>query len=338
MNTASTNNGLFGDVSIHVLQTAGYNVLTWDPRGFGASGGTVETDSAAFEGRDVERIIDWVAQQPGVQLDRRGDPRLGMVGASYGGGIQLVTAAIDCRIDALVPQIAWHSLGTSLYKAKTVKVGWANFLFAITAGRSIDPHITSAHDAGNATGVLSAADTKWFLDRGPGDAVRNITAPTLFEQGTIDTLFTLDEAVTNYDILRAKGVPTAMIWMCSGHGACLTDPGDQALAGRATLAWLDRYLNDDRSAQVGPRFEYVDQNGAEHVAGNYPPPASAPITADGRGNLTLVAGGGSARPMPPAHSARSAARSCPSRPPRRPTRSTSRSPRRTPPTLSAHPN
>ena len=33
-----------------------------------------------------------------------------MVGASYGGGIQLVTAAIDNRIDAIVPTIAWHAL------------------------------------------------------------------------------------------------------------------------------------------------------------------------------------------------------------------------------------
>ena len=122
-NTAGSGYGLFGDLSIHTLQTAGYNVLTWDPRGFGQSGGTVESDSPQYEGRDVQQLIDWVAAQPGVQLDAKNDPRMGMVGASYGGGIQLVTAAIDCRIDAIVPQIAWHSLGTSLDKADTSKRG-----------------------------------------------------------------------------------------------------------------------------------------------------------------------------------------------------------------------
>ena len=161
------------------------------------------------------RLIDWVTQQPGVQLDGTGDPRLGMVGASYGGGIQLVTAAIDCRVDAIVPQIAWHSLDTSLYKAQTVKSGWGDLLYSVAQGHSIDPQITSAYNDGNSSGVISAADRRWFVQRGPGDLVRRITAPTLFEQGTIDTLFPLDEAVANFRILRAAGVPPR----CSGCAA-----------------------------------------------------------------------------------------------------------------------
>jgi ABC-2 type transport system ATP-binding protein len=297
VDTTSNGYGLFGDLSIHTLGLAGYNVLTWDPRGFGKSGGTVEVDSPEFEGRDVERIIDWVAQQPGVQLDGRGDPRLGMVGASYGGGIQLVTAAIDCRVDAIVPQIAWHSLGSSLYEAQTVKIGWGNLLYSVSAGHSVDAHTKSAHDEGNAIGVLSAADVQWFLDRGPGDLVRDITVPTLFEQGTIDTLFPLDEAVANFSILRGRGVPSAMLWMCSGHGVCLTDPGDQKLPGQAAIAWLDRYVKDDTHARVGPTFEYVDQNGVEYTADEFPPRASTPVVANGSGTLTLMTGGGSG----PAH-------------------------------------
>ena len=124
-----------------------------------------------------------------------------------------------------------------------------------------------------------------------------ITAPTLFEQGTIDTLFPLDEAVTSYNMLRAKGVPTAMLWMCSGHGVCLTNPGNQNLPGQMALAWLNRYVKNDMQTRLGAPFEYADQNGTEFTAPQYPLPASTPIVANGTGTLTLVDGGGSG----PAH-------------------------------------
>jgi ABC-2 type transport system ATP-binding protein len=293
VNTEGSGYGLFGDLGINSLNDDGYNVLTWDPRGFGASSGTVETNSPDFEGRDVQQLVDWVAAQPGVQLDADNDPRMGMVGASYGGGIQLTVASIDCRVDAIVPQLAWHSLGTSLYKANTAKTGWGNLLYGVAGEHTLDPHITSAHTESNESGMIAPADVEWFVSRGPGDDVGNITAPTLFEQGTIDTLFTLDEAVTNYRILKEKGVPTAMVWMCSGHGVCLTDPGDQRLPGTAALAWLDRYVKDDSSAAVGPEFRYVDQNGVSHSARGYPIDGqSIVMTAAEPVSLTLTAGGG----------------------------------------------
>jgi len=223
-----------------------------------------------------------------------------MVGASYGGGIQLTVASIDCRVDAIVPQLAWNSLGTSLYKNDTAKTGWGNLLYGVAGEHTLDPHITSAHTESNESGVISPADVEWFVSRGPGDDVGNITAPTLFEQGTIDTLFSLDEAVSNYTILKDKGVPTAMLWMCSGHGVCLTDPGDQRLPGTAALAWLNRYVKDDTSVSVGPEFRYVDQNGVGHAAGGYPIDGQGLVMASKKPvSLTLTAGGGAGPAVAP---------------------------------------
>jgi ABC-2 type transport system ATP-binding protein len=102
------------------LRNDGYNVLTWDPRGFGGSGGVATFDSPAFEGRDVSALIDYVA----AQLGAGGDPRVGMSGSSYGGGIQLVAAAIDQRLDAIVPDLAWHSLLDGVAKDGAFKAGW----------------------------------------------------------------------------------------------------------------------------------------------------------------------------------------------------------------------
>ena len=65
-------------IGVGVLLNAGFNVLTWDPRGFGGSGGVAQFDSVDYEARDVQRLVDYVAQQPEAQLDAPGDPRAGM--------------------------------------------------------------------------------------------------------------------------------------------------------------------------------------------------------------------------------------------------------------------
>ena len=285
--------GTLGALNIASLQSAGYNVLTWDPRGFGASTGTAEIDSPEYEGRDVEQLLDWVASLPGVELDASRDPRVGMVGGSYGGGIQLVTAALDCRIDAIVPVIAWHSLATSLFKADTPKQGWATFLNVLSAGKPVDPTVARANASIVATSSVDAADLAWFAARGPGDSVAKITVPTLLIQGTVDTLFTLDEAVTNFETLSKNGVPTAMLWFCGGHGVCLTKAGDATRVTSSAIAWLDRYVKRDADADVVPAFETVDQNGVTHTTPAFPPSAGTPIEATGRGTLALTPGGGS---------------------------------------------
>ena len=163
----------------------------------------------------MSALIDWLAKQPEAQLDGAGDPRVGMTGVSYAGGIELVSAPEDARIDAIAPIIAWHSLTSSLYKEETVKGGWASLLYAAGVPGSknrLDPHITSAFTSGLASGTLSADDRAWFASRGPGDAVRRIRVPTLLVEGTADTLFTLHEAISNYAILRGDGVPVKMVF------------------------------------------------------------------------------------------------------------------------------
>ncbi len=283
---------LLGAVHIRDLLDGGYNVLTWDPRGFGGSGGLAEVDSPAYEARDVSTLIDWVATLSGVQLDAPGDPRMGMVGGSYGGGIQLVTAAQDCRIDAIVPTIAWHSLTTSLDKSSTPKTGWAGVLVASASADHLAAEVTASYRTAVAGGTTSPTEEAWFAARGPGGSVAHIRMPTLIVQGTVDTLFTLQEGVDNYESLRAHGVPTAMLWFCGGHGVCLTSPGNGPSTEDATLAWLARYVKRDTSVDTGPAFTFVDQNGTAYTASSYPPPPGVPITASGSGTLPLVADGG----------------------------------------------
>ena len=74
-------------------------------------------------------------------------------------------------------------------------------------------------------------------------------------QGTVDTLFTLDQADVVARQLIQAGTTTKVIWYCGGHGACLTgDPRGDVVLDR-TLDWLDRYVKNDTASEVGPQFE-----------------------------------------------------------------------------------
>jgi ABC-2 type transport system ATP-binding protein len=97
------------------LARAGFAVLTWSARGFGASTGQIGLNSPDYEVKDVEQLVSWLARQPRVLLDHPGDPRVGITGASYGGGISLLAAAYDHRIDAVVAQSTWNNLATALF-------------------------------------------------------------------------------------------------------------------------------------------------------------------------------------------------------------------------------
>ena len=187
---------LFGVPGIDNFIDHGYNVLTWDPRGFGQSGGTVQIDDPRYEGRDVEALIDWVAKQPEVQLDQSctaskkkrkrhakrrrraksrvtcatspNDPTIGMAGASYGGGIQLVSAALDKRIDAIAPTISWHSLLTSLFPNGNIKFGLG--IAAERVGRRGEPARRAdltRHRGGQAGPVTSIRSSPTALRAAP---------------------------------------------------------------------------------------------------------------------------------------------------------------------------
>jgi ABC-2 type transport system ATP-binding protein len=301
------------DGTVQAALNDGYNVLTWDPRGFGQSGGQVEVDSPLYEARDAQALIDMLAQQPEVQLDKPGDPHLGMIGASYGGGIQLVTAAIDPRVDAITPQIAWNSLITSLDKDNTAKGGWGSLLVGLgTEGSTTgatndpagigptgrqDPHTTAAFENGLATGEFTPADQAYFLARGPNSLLAQIHIPTLFMQGTDDTLFTLHEAIANFKTLEAQGVPVQMLWFCGGltggptaHGVCNTPVGpDPHIDTDYALRWLDHYLKGTPGS-VGPKFSWVSDAGVLRGAADYPVAQGAAVTATGSGTLVMAPG------------------------------------------------
>ena len=281
----------FGGVGLGPLRRAGYNVLTWDPRGFGRSGGTVQWDSAEHEARDVQAILDWLAKRPEAELDAPGDPRVGMQGGSYGGGIQYVTAQREPRIDAIAPAIAWHSMISSVFRDGALKQT-VSFLCGVgeTNGAtgwmpqpkpqpgSQDPVLQRACASSTTTGTApSAEDQAWFAARGPGQLTRRIRAPTLILQGTVDHLFTLQEAIDNHAGIKAAGTPLKMVWYCGGHGTCETGSGPPLRIEQIILTWFSRWLKGNARANTGPAFEWIADDGLWRSAADFPLPRSGSL-------------------------------------------------------------
>jgi ABC-2 type transport system ATP-binding protein len=298
----STVSGLVPGISL--IREQGYNVVTWDPRGEFASGGRMQLDSEDFEARDVSAIISWVGGQAGTAFEAStDDPLIGMLGGSYGGGIQLTSAGIDPRIDAIAPGIAWNSLETALYPNNAFKTAWASLLALSLAVTGSRPDLEIY--AGIATGVLSGFLTpgqRDFLSRNsPDTVVDQITAPTLFLQGTVDGLFVLQQAIDNAEQLQNE-MPVRMIWYCGGHGYCLDLDEDQEAAQTSYLiaqqfAWMDTYVKNkgEQPAATGPAFVWVDQRGDWYSADTLPTEGSPFFS----GTTITAAGGGGLLPVVP---------------------------------------
>ncbi|MBB3749171.1 ABC-2 type transport system ATP-binding protein [Mycolicibacterium sp. BK634] len=244
-----------------------YNVVTWDPRGEFASGGVLQLDNPFFEGRDVSAILNWVAGLDNSLIDGPNDPRVGMVGGSYGGGIQLTSAATDPRIDAIVPGISWNSLNNSLYPDGAFKTSYASLLLLslVLSQARINNQIYLGIITGDLIGLLSQTAQAVLSSSGPTSLLNQLKAPTLLIQGTVDVLFTLQQAIDNAQTIIGNpyGTPVKMIWFCGGHGVCLTNDGYANPNLASTFAWLDYYVKDGNTTGTPdiPNFQFTDQYG-----------------------------------------------------------------------------
>lgn len=292
-----------GQVGASAFRAHGYNTLTFDSRGFGRSGGEVQLDSPDFEGRDVSALLDWLAGRPEAQLDGAGDPRVGMHGASYGGGVQWAAASRDRRIDALAPAISWTSLVQALGRDGRLKLGWGLPLVGLgipssTALGVFAPQglelggfpleLTSLALQAAVTGRSGPALTGYLRARSTGDAIANVRAPSLILQGTADTLFSPSQSLDMRRLLRTARTPTKVLWFCGGHGVCRTGNAIGDRIEPRVLAWMDRWLRGDRGADVGPGFEWVADDGKVRSAADFPLKRAGTITASGSGSLPIT--------------------------------------------------
>lgn len=295
----------------------GYAVLSYSGLGFGGSGCKITLDDPDWDGRAASQLVSYLGGKSGVaftdakhttpapvldvvRLDAKdhtgravaNDPRVGMVGGSYGGQVQYAAAAIDKRVDTIVPVITWSDLSYALSPNNTSQTtgvqtstpGAAKLVWALGfSGIGIADGVANvAGDPGRligcpnfaffvcpslliaaATGTLDASTTASLRHASVSSYVSKVTVPTLVIQGQNDTLFNLNEGIANYRALQDQGTPTKMIWFSGGHSGP-NAPGEFSFGSpdpttehvtRRVSDWLDHYLKGS-SVGTGPEFAY----------------------------------------------------------------------------------
>jgi hypothetical protein len=175
-----------------------------------------------------------------VKKDGPGDPRLGAMGGSYGGGYQLLGAFMELKrhgkpvYDALAPEITWFDLKQSLAPRLVVRSTWASLLSAAGAD-ALPPEIYQAFAQGMATNEWPKSLDKLFRKNGPRWHVnhgRRLDIPVLFGQGTTDTLFELRQGFANWQKSLTADARSRSIFVGYNGGHVLpgrlVPPGRQA--------------------------------------------------------------------------------------------------------------
>ncbi|MDV6262418.1 alpha/beta fold hydrolase [Rhodococcoides yunnanense] len=148
------------------LAARGYTVLAYSARGFGDSTGSISINDPDREVADARGLIDWLAEQPEVELDAPGDPHVGVAGGSYGGALALSAGGTDPRIDSIAAAITWNDLGQALFP---------NYGVTSTEGReALGDTVTPAAAEYGGPGVLKRGWAGVFFGAGaastpPGD-------------------------------------------------------------------------------------------------------------------------------------------------------------------------
>ncbi|MEV7103082.1 alpha/beta fold hydrolase [Streptomyces atroolivaceus] len=247
------------------LAADGYAVMTWSARGFGRTSGEITLNAPDGEVKDVSGLIDWLADRPEVELDAKGDPRVGVTGASYGGAVSLLAAGHDERVDAIAPVISYWNLADALFPDGVFKKLWAGIFVSSGGGcEKFQEQLCEMYERVAVSGKPDAAARELLTERSPEAVADRIDVPALILQGQSDSLFPLGQADAMAKAIKANGAPVSVDWISGGHDGG-DDEGDRVQSRVGD--WFDRYLKEDEGAGTGPGFRVTRTGGVDSTDG-----------------------------------------------------------------------
>jgi predicted acyl esterase len=235
----------------------GYVALTYDQRGWGASGGSVDLSGPLTVGDAVD-AVRWLRGGRGLRAPAavRRPPvnpaEVGMSGVSYGGGTTLNAAAAGARLAAVAPITPWSNLSTALLPGGAIKSGYVLQLLAQCP--HCDPLLstlsTDANTHADDTFVARATDARSSLGR-----AGQIQVPTFLIQGRRDFLFPPEQTIALYDRLTG---PKRLYVGLLGHAPATNPANEGPYVAGEIFAWFDHWLRHvDNGIQTRPPVEYA---------------------------------------------------------------------------------
>ena len=263
------------DSEAKFFASKGFVVMTWSARGFGESTGQIEMNSIDSEVADTRALITHLAKSKNVILDGVGDPRVGIMGSSYGGANALLTASQDPRIDAVISDISWSDLEQGLFPQSAerslvsgpFKKIWAGTFFSAVTLQSaylgecgaFAQRWCDAYQNAVLQGKPSLTDKRLLESVSPITYAASISAPTLLSQGQADSLFPLSESYILAQALKKNrtGDLLSMIWHADGHDG---SNSQASYLREQFLLWFQKHLLN-REIEF-PAFQFTRSNGS----------------------------------------------------------------------------
>jgi alpha-beta hydrolase superfamily lysophospholipase len=317
--------------AIEQFLDAGIGAVSIDQRGHGDSEGQAHVQDPTRETEDIKAVIDFIAALDWVRLDGPGDPVLGAIGGSYGGGYQTMTALDEIadegrtRFNALAPEITWYDLPESLAPQGVPRSAWLTLLYAVGAPM-VPQFIHEAQAWGTATGwwpdgtVLGQPAPgvpdidSVFHEHSPiafAERDIRIDVPVLFRQGISDNLFNLnqgihllqdavtDEAQEESYLVGYNGghaLPNVLPRGSSG-GSDACSPGSFT---ELSIQFFQRVFSQQSTSGLLPeRYNLTTADGSRCLSlGNFKGGETFPVDLTGTGNTVTTTGLGAPLHVP----------------------------------------
>lgn len=285
------------DDQVRLLWDAGYAVVSFDERGFGrgddgddGNTGAIQIMDPDFEIQDAIAVLDWIDDPANgvadiIARDDNDNMIAGAIGGSYGGGYQLLLAALDDRLDAITPTATWYNLLQSLLPNEVIKKSYSTGLCLLIAsdgaeaGARNSSACDQASDSGSPTAryrgdIATDFETleEAFLTHGMVEIERRHNeeagfsmrpVDTLLVQGNRDILFNFNQSYENYRFLNSLGGSDVRLMTNeNGHSIAQTrmNGGSQGALGPSSCgpldsldsvrAWFDLKLRDNAAAEA----------------------------------------------------------------------------------------